>query len=51
MGITLYEIFTNGKTPYQGMSNDQVVEQVVNHGYRLQKPSECPNDIWNLMTE
>jgi hypothetical protein len=36
-GVTLWEIFSLGKRPYDGMSNIEVMKKV-NSGYRLEKP-------------
>ena len=48
-GIVLYELFTYGETPYNGMTNRQVIEKVPN-GYRLAAPHNCPEEIHKLMT-
>eukprot|EP01114_Cavostelium_apophysatum_P014779 TRINITY_DN3917_c0_g1_i3.p1 TRINITY_DN3917_c0_g1~~TRINITY_DN3917_c0_g1_i3.p1 ORF type:complete len:629 (-),score=107.73 TRINITY_DN3917_c0_g1_i3:1-1887(-) len=51
MGITLFEIFTKGQTPYRGMSNQEVIHKVVDEGYRMPKPYECPVEVWALILE
>lgn len=40
-GVTLWEIYSLGQSPYPTMSNKEVVEGVYK-GYRLDKPEECP---------
>lgn len=47
-GIVLYELFTNGQTPYKGLMNKQVIEKV-REGYRLEKPNDCPTEVYRLM--
>jgi RIO-like serine/threonine protein kinase len=47
-GILLWETFSLGSTPYPGMSNNEAREQVEN-GYRLPAPSNCPNEVYNVM--
>lgn len=47
-GITLYEVFTGGSKPYKGMSNQQVWI-AVKDGYRLPRPDECPQDVYDTI--
>jgi serine/threonine protein kinase len=47
-GIVLYEIFTRGAVPYFSLSNETTAERVV-LGYRLEKPMDCPDDVYSLM--
>lgn len=49
-GIVLWELFTYGKIPYPGMSNQEVIEKVSN-GYRLPPPKNCPPNIIELMNK
>ncbi|XP_029975087.1 protein-tyrosine kinase 6b [Salarias fasciatus] len=49
-GILLYEVFTYGGVPYPGLDNQEVFEQVKT-GYRMPKPTDCPDFIYHLMTE
>ena len=44
----MWEVFTGGEMPYGNKKNPQVVEDV-GRGYRLQKPSYCPETIYNIM--
>ena len=36
-GVTCWEVFTGGKTPYPGISPANIPQKLAN-GYRLQKP-------------
>jgi len=47
-GICLWELFSYGKLPYMGMSNDEVIEKVTS-GYRLPAPANCPTEVYNMM--
>lgn len=47
-GILMWEVFSGGKAPYRGMGNVEVVESVVN-GDRLDRPNQCPHDVYNIM--
>lgn len=49
--VLLYEVFTRGQVPYQGLQNREVVEQV-KLGYRMPCPKNCPEVLYNeLMLE
>ncbi|KAL6071602.1 Ephrin type-A receptor 1 [Balamuthia mandrillaris] len=50
-GIVLWELFSDGALPYFGLSNTEVAEQVSDWGLRLQKPKDCPEPIFSIMTE
>ncbi|NWV82757.1 SRMS kinase, partial [Dasyornis broadbenti] len=49
-GILLYEVFTYGQIPYEGMTNQETVRQIT-RGYRLPRPSPCPPEIYSIMLE
>ncbi|XP_045460826.1 tyrosine-protein kinase Src42A-like [Harmonia axyridis] len=49
-GILLTELVTYGKTPYPGMSNTEVLQQVEN-GYRMPAPALCPPALYSIMLE
>ncbi|KYO30067.1 tyrosine-protein kinase Srms [Alligator mississippiensis] len=49
-GILLYEVFTYGQTPYEGMTNQETIQQIT-RGYRLPRPSTCPSEIYLVMLE
>uniref|UniRef100_A0A914DBG1 Protein kinase domain-containing protein n=1 Tax=Acrobeloides nanus TaxID=290746 RepID=A0A914DBG1_9BILA len=48
-GILLYEIFTSGETPYKGIEQQHDLLDFLNEGKRLERPSFCPENIYNLM--
>ncbi|XP_068699017.1 tyrosine-protein kinase TXK-like [Montipora foliosa] len=47
-GILTWEIYSGGQPPYPSMTNMDVVEKVP-AGYRLEKPHECPDEIFRLL--
>ncbi|XP_047396943.1 tyrosine-protein kinase Srms isoform X3 [Sciurus carolinensis] len=47
-GILLYEVFTYGQGPYEGMSNQETLQQI-SRGYRLPCPAACPVEVYTLM--
>ncbi|XP_047739072.1 tyrosine kinase receptor Cad96Ca isoform X2 [Hyalella azteca] len=47
-GILLWEIVTLGSTPYPGMSAEEVMKRIKS-GYRLEKPSYCKREMYNIM--
>ncbi|KHJ88622.1 src [Oesophagostomum dentatum] len=49
-GILLMEIVTYGKTPYPGMDNAEVLEQV-DAGYRMPCPPGCPPALYEIMCQ
>ena len=40
-GITMWEIYSYGRSPYPKMSQKEVVEAIPK-GYRMDQPEECP---------
>ena len=48
MGVVLYEIITFGRTPYPGMTNEEVLE-AVQLGYRMSRPTGCPEELHDIM--
>lgn len=48
-GIVMWEIFSKGKLPYTDLSNSQTINQVIEQGYRLPQPKDCPPLIYDLM--
>ncbi|KAM9427135.1 tyrosine-protein kinase Lyn-like [Salvelinus alpinus] len=48
-GVLLYEVITYGKIPYPGMSNGEVMTSV-QKGYRMPRPGNCPNELYDIMT-
>ncbi|XP_060518794.1 muscle, skeletal receptor tyrosine-protein kinase-like isoform X2 [Cylas formicarius] len=47
-GVVLWEIFSYGKQPYYGHSNDEVVKLILD-GIMLIPPDDCPSVICNIM--
>lgn len=47
-GVLLWEIVTLGSTPYPGVSTQNLLV-LLRQGYRLEKPSNCSEDLYNLM--
>ncbi|KAL5479787.1 hypothetical protein EMCRGX_G023365 [Ephydatia muelleri] len=47
-GVTCWEVFSLGATPYPGVENHQMLERI-NEGLRLQKPTLCPHRIFLLV--
>ncbi|XP_047202224.1 tyrosine-protein kinase Lck [Girardinichthys multiradiatus] len=49
-GILLTEIVTYGRIPYPGMSNPEVIQNL-ERGYRMPKPENCPDELYDIMQE
>ncbi|KAL2763461.1 tyrosine-protein kinase Srms, partial [Daubentonia madagascariensis] len=49
-GVLLYEVFTYGQCPYEGMTNHETLQQIT-RGYRLPRPAACPAEVYVLMLE
>jgi len=49
-GVVLWEIFTHGKQPWYELSNHEVIKQITD-GILLTKPTECPEEIYNIMLD
>ncbi|XP_020606914.1 fibroblast growth factor receptor 2-like isoform X4 [Orbicella faveolata] len=47
-GILLWEIFTLGGSPYPGIPVEKLFD-LLKSGYRMQKPQNCPSDIYDIM--
>ncbi|XP_033978433.1 tyrosine-protein kinase Lck [Trematomus bernacchii] len=47
-GILLTEIVTYGRIPYPGMSNPEVIQNL-DRGYRMPRPENCPEGLFNVM--
>ena len=46
--ITLWEIYSLGRTPWEGLSPIDVRDNLV-HGERLGRPERCPPEMFRLM--
>ncbi|KAM8916665.1 tyrosine-protein kinase receptor TYRO3 isoform 2-T2 [Spinachia spinachia] len=47
-GVTMWEVLTRGQTPYPGVENSEVYEFLI-RGERLKRPSDCRQDIYEVM--
>ncbi|XP_076354454.1 insulin receptor-like isoform X3 [Tachypleus tridentatus] len=47
-GVVLWEMATLASQPYRGLSNEQVVNYVVNRGI-MEMPEYCPKKLYDLM--
>ena len=47
-GITMYEVYKDGGSPYDGMRNPEVILQV-RSGYRLPSPHDCRPEVFAIM--
>ncbi|XP_070549496.1 tyrosine kinase receptor Cad96Ca-like [Ptychodera flava] len=47
-GVVMWETFTLGKMPYYGFTQTDVIERL-EQGYRLLRPDNCREDIYNVM--
>ncbi|KAL8212133.1 UNVERIFIED_CONTAM: hypothetical protein K2H54_038745 [Gekko kuhli] len=47
-GVLMWEVFSEGKMPYENRSNAEVVEEI-SAGLRLYKPRQASNTIYKLM--
>lgn len=45
-GITMWEIYSYGRSPYPRKSQKEVVDQVAK-GFRMEKPESCPKDLYD----
>lgn len=48
-GVLMWEVFTLGKQPYYGMSNEEVVIHVAKAGVLPSADQFCPDSVSNLM--
>jgi hypothetical protein len=44
----MWELFVYGALPYAAMNNLETMDAVLK-GYRLPKPDECPESIWQII--
>ncbi|XP_045499325.1 tyrosine-protein kinase Shark isoform X1 [Colias croceus] len=49
-GVTLWEMFSYGKQPYGDMRGTEVI-QLVESGERLERPDNCPDEIYQVMLD
>lgn len=54
-GVLMWEVLTYGEMPYPGMSNKELVYQVIHKGYRMENPAKsglapsCSEKLYTLM--
>nr|XP_028591428.1 tyrosine-protein kinase HCK isoform X1 [Podarcis muralis] len=49
-GILLMEIITYGRTPYPGMSHQEVI-RALERGYRMPRTEGCPEELYEVMMQ
>lgn len=49
-GVVLWEIFSGGKEPYEGLSDVQITTLLLDEE-RLPPPKDCPDSIYALMLD
>ena len=45
-GVLLWEIMTLGRSPYPGVENRELLEQIEEKGLKLSKPKLCPPQMY-----
>ncbi|KAL6118592.1 tnk1 [Pungitius sinensis] len=48
-GVTLWEMFTYCEEPWFGLSGRQILWRVEREGERLEKPPDCPKELYGVM--
>jgi serine/threonine protein kinase len=51
LGITFWEVLTDGTEPYEGLSNEEVVKQVTEYGFVLKQPENCPDSLYGIVKD
>lgn len=49
LGVTLWEMFTYCEEPWFGLSGRQILWRVEREGERLEKPPDCPQELYGIM--
>lgn len=49
LGVTLWEMFTYCEEPWFGLSGRQILWRVEREGERLEKPPDCPQELYSIM--
>ncbi|XP_028284951.1 non-receptor tyrosine-protein kinase TNK1 [Parambassis ranga] len=49
LGVTLWEMFTYCEEPWFGLSGRQILWRVEREGERLEKPPDCPQELYAIM--
>ncbi|XP_046873452.1 tyrosine-protein kinase TXK [Hypomesus transpacificus] len=47
-GVVMWEVFTQGRTPYEGRTNPEVVEDIT-RGLRLYRPGHASKQVYQIM--
>ncbi|PRP79204.1 tyrosine-protein kinase Fer [Planoprotostelium fungivorum] len=47
--VTTWEIYSQGHSPYPGMSNSDVLREVIQGDYRLPRPLRCPERVYDIL--
>ena len=50
-GVVLWEMFCGELPYYKVRTNEQVIEQVVEHNKRLERPEYCSEEVWAVAEE
>lgn len=45
-----WEILERGRLPYDTLTNEEVLSSVLK-GFRPDRPSECTDEVWNIIIE
>lgn len=48
-GVTMWEMFTYCEEPWLGLSGRQILWRVEREGERLEKPPDCPQELYGVM--
>ncbi|XP_067299054.1 non-receptor tyrosine-protein kinase TNK1 [Pseudorasbora parva] len=48
-GVTLWEMFTYCEEPWLGLSGRQILYRVEREGERLERPTDCPQELYYVM--
>lgn len=48
-GVLVWELFSLGKVPYPGMNADNELFNKLKNGYRMEKPDNATQEIYNIM--
>jgi len=51
MGVLMWEAFSSGQIPYASIDNDGDVRQLKLQGNLLNKPDNCDQALWNIITD
>ena len=48
-GITVWEVCSYGKMPFEGCKTIDMLVYFMENGYKLEQPENCPNKIYDIM--